>query len=99
MKDMKRGRLKRVTIKHMYGADGKLAGHNVVAEHEPESNGQGGMGGYMPDVETPAVDHDDAMAQAKQYHEDNIAKYGSSKKAKGSEMDEEPMRKAMGRKR
>jgi hypothetical protein len=102
MKDMKRGRLKRVTIEHMYDKDNKFAGNNVIAEHEPEaSDNKNDMGGgWMRDVKTPAADHDDAMAQAKQYHEENIAKYGATKKAKPAPaMDEGPLRKAMGRKR
>jgi len=108
-KDVKRGRLRRVTIKHMYNEDGNLAGHTVTAEHEPDMDDMEGKSdgpSYMPsppDIETPHETYDSAEAKAREHHTDNMARFGkgkaAAKKTAMPQMDEEPMRAAIGRKR
>jgi hypothetical protein len=106
-KDVKRGRLRRVTIKHMYNEDGNLAGHTVTAEHGPDMEGMKGKSdgpSYMPsppDIETPHETYDSAEAKAKEHHMDNMKRFGKggAKKAAAPAMDEAPMRMALGRKR
>ena len=96
-KDVKRGRLRRVTIKHMYNEDGNLAGHTVTAEHEPDMEamkaGQA-KGNYVPsppDIETPHETHDSAMAKVKEHHEDNLKRFGGEKKTKGAGGEDMPL--------
>jgi hypothetical protein len=103
MKEAKRGRLKRVTIKSMYGKDGNLAGHTVTAEHEPEMSGDGKgqpsmMGGYPPHIETPHETYDSAEAKVREHHLENAKKFGSGKKAT-TLGDDMPMRVALARRR
>ncbi len=109
MKEAKRGRLRRTTIKHMYDEDGNLAGHTVTAQHEPDMDDMKGNAdgpSYMPsppDIETPHEDYNSAEAKMREHHTDNLKRFGG-KKAKASakmapQMDDSPMREAMGRKR
>ena len=108
-KEVKRGRLRRVTMKHMYDEDGNLAGHTVTAEHEPdmdEMKGKSDGPSYMPsppDIETPHETYDSAEAKMREHHNDNAKRFGGKKtkaSAKASpDMDEAPMREAMGRRR
>lgn len=107
-KDVKRGRLRRVTMRHMYDEDGNLSGHTVTAEHEPDMEGMKGKtdgASYMPsppDIETPHETYDSAEAKMREHHMDNLKRFGKGKgaaKKSAAPMDESPMREAMGRKK
>lgn len=97
-KEVKRGRLRRVTIKHMYDEDGAPSGHTVTAEHEPDASTGDGKGytPYPPDIETPHETHDSALAKAKEHYESNMARFG--KKGKKISVPEGPAQAALGRK-
>ena len=103
---MKRGRLKRGTIKHMYDQDGTPSGHTVTAQHDPDMEGKNGSadgmgpGSYMPsppDIETPHETYDSAESKAREHYTENAKRFGGGKKS--AAMDESPMRAAMGRKK
>ena len=91
----KRGRLRSVTINHLY-KDGKLSGHTVQAHHEPDEDDMGRSGSLQSSDATPHLTHEDALGMARQHHEDNVKRFGGGKKRK-SVMDPEAMRAAIGR--
>jgi len=101
-KEVKRGRLRRVTMKHMYDEDGNLTGHTVSAEHEPDASASDGKGytPYPPDIETPHETYDSAEAKMREHHNDNLKRFGGkkAKKAAAASMNDAPMKEALGRK-
>lgn len=107
--NVKRGRLRRVVLNHMYDDDGNHAGVTVRAEHEPDMDSMPtGKAGeampYMPsppDIETPHESYDSAEAEAREHHLENMKRFGKGgkKKAAAPEMDESDMRGALGRKK
>lgn len=91
--EIKRGRLRNITMKNMYGSDGNLSGHTVTADHEPD----GDEGGYPPPIETPHESFDSAAAQMHQHHMANMKRFGG--KGKKPMMDDGPMKAAMARRK
>jgi len=94
-KEIKRGRLRRTSIEHLYDEDGAPSGHIVSAEHEPGSDGDGkGYNPYPPDLKTPHETYDGAEAKMREHHETNVARFGKKKKAN---LDIGPAKAALGR--
>ena len=96
--NVKRGRLRETSIRHLYDEDGAPAGHTVRAEHEPDMDDAKKADGYYPSpapIETAHGTHEDAMAKVMEHHADNLKRFGGKKK-KAMEPTEE-MRKALGR--
>lgn len=101
-KEVKRGRLRRTSIKPMYDEDGGVAGYTASAEHEPEPSSDGKYQGYPSDIETPHETYEGAEAKVREHHEASAKRFGGKKAKKGgpeSELSEGPVRAAMGRKR
>jgi hypothetical protein len=97
MKDMKRGKLRSVTTRPMYDEKQNISGYTVSADHDADDSGGKDIGGYMRPIETPHETMESATAKHGEHLATNAAKFNGKKK--GSEMDEEPMRAALGRKK
>lgn len=105
--EVKRGRLRRVTIHPMHDDKGNVTGHRVVAEHEPDRSGGGdgkesSYSPYPPDIETAngsTESTDGAAAVAKDHLDDNAKRFSGKKKAPPitSPMDDSMVRGAMAR--
>lgn len=107
-KEVKRGRLRRVTIHPMHDDEGNVTGHRVTAEHEPDrssmpSGKEPSYTPYPPDIETAngsTETTEGAAAVAKDHLDDNAKRFGGKKKKSASPNaeNEQAMRSAMGRK-
>ncbi len=99
MKDAKRGKLRSVTTRPMYDEKQNISGYTVSADHDADDSGsKDGGSRYLPPVETPHESMESATAKHGEHLATNATRFGGGKK-KAMDMDEEPMRAAMGRKR
>lgn len=83
MAEMKRGKLRSVSVRPMYDGKGKVSGHTVSADHEAAGNSDGGSGmpNFLSPIESAHETHGSATDKVKEHLEANNAKFGKGGRA------------------
>lgn len=84
MSDIKRGRLREVSVRPMYDEKGKVTGHTVSAHHERGEEAKKGENSWESPrpIETPHETQASAMEAVKEHLKDNEEKHGGSKRGR-----------------